>query len=220
MLKRSFDVVISLVFLVILSPLCVVIAALIKLDPDGPVLYRATRIGFGGKEVTFFKFRTMVGDADRRGPGVTLLNDSRVTRVGRLLRKFKLDEIPQLVNVVRGEMSLVGPRPEDPRYLVEYPEKDRSRIFSVRPGLTNPAMIHFRHEEVMLAEAGGDQEETYCRVHIPNRLRMDLEYIESQSFWLDLSILARAFISLFTPAGRSSSTRRGAADGGRGGAPK
>lgn len=196
MAKRIFDVIISLCVVIIALPLWLVVAIAIKLDSPGPVLYRAIRIGKDGKPFALFKFRTMVAGASRQGPGITRDGDSRITAVGRLLRKLKIDEMPQLINVLKGEMSIVGPRPEDPRYVHHYTPEQR-RVFAVRPGMASPAFVRYRHEEEILAAAGDQVEDFYLTVLLPNKLRMDLEYIQQQSLWFDLRVLAQAAISLF-----------------------
>ena len=197
MLKRAFDTVVSSLVILIALPLWAMVAIAIRRDSPGPVFYRAVRIGTGGKPFTIYKFRTMIVDASRKGPGITMQGDPRTTRVGRFLRNMKIDEMPQLVNVLKGEMSIVGPRPEAPLYVAYYTPEQR-RVLSVRPGMASPAFPKYRHEEKLLAAAGNDFENTYLTVILPDRLRMDLEYIEQQSFLYDLAVLARAAVSLFT----------------------
>lgn len=202
MLKRAFDVVVSASVVLIALPLWAVVAVAIKLSSPGPVFHRARRIGKDGRPFTLYKFRTMVADADAQGPGITRRDDPRITRVGRFLRRMKIDEMPQLLNVLRGEMSIVGPRPEDPRYVARYTPEQR-RVFSVRPGMASPAFLKYRHEEELLAALGGNLEEAYLQHVLPDKLRMDLDYIACQSFAYDLAILAQAALSLFTrPDGR------------------
>ncbi len=195
-LKRTFDIVVSTFSLIALFPLFLLAALLVKLDSPGPVFYRGPRVGKNGRIFHIYKFRTMVVDAPKRGPGITRGNDPRITRVGRWLRKLKIDEMPQLINVLKGEMSIVGPRPEDPRYVAHYTPEQR-RVLTVRPGMASPAFIKYRHEEDILAAAGDRWEEVYRTQVLPDKLRMDLEYIDTQSFWGDLLILARAALSLF-----------------------
>jgi len=201
MLKRAFDFIVSLLVILIASPFWLSVAIAIKLDSPGPVFHRATRIGKAGRPFTLYKFRTMVADAASRGPGITQQDDPRISRVGRFLRKLKIDEMPQLINVLKGDMSLVGPRPEDPRYVAHYTAEQRG-VLSVRPGMASPAFIKYRHEEEVLAAAGADLEHIYLTQIMPDKLRMDLEYIEQQSFLGDLTILAQAAVSLFTPGDR------------------
>lgn len=199
MLKRAFDLIVSLLVILIALPLWLAVAMAIKLDSPGPVFYRGTRIGKGGNLFTLYKFRTMVADAPRQGPGITQQADPRITSVGRLLRRLKIDEMPQLINVLKGDMSIVGPRPEDPRYVAHYTPEQR-RVLTVRPGMASPAFTKYRHEEELLAAAGDDLEHVYLTQILPDKLRMDLDYIEQQSFLFDLSVLARAALSLFRTA--------------------
>ncbi|MBI2953552.1 MAG: sugar transferase [Chloroflexi bacterium] len=196
MLKRTFDVSVAVFFLIVFSPLFLLIAALIKLDSRGPVFHRASRAGRGGAPFTMYKFRTMVVDAARFGPGLTRKGDPRVTRVGRWLRKFKIDEVPQLINVLKGEMSMVGPRPEDPRYVAYYTPAQR-QVLGVRPGMASPAAVRYRHEEEVLA-VGGDLEDVYLTAVLPNKLWMDVEYIMLRSFWGDILVLLQVAIALFS----------------------
>src|SRR5579864_1941072 len=163
MTKRLFDLLTSLLALSILSPVLLLIAAAIKLDSRGPVLFRQQRVGLHGREFRIHKFRTMVEDAARRGPQLTSGNDPRITRVGAFLRRYKLDELPQLIDVVRGDMSIVGPRPEVPRYVALYPPDVRQIILSVRPGITDAASVTYRDESADLARAA-DAEQFYIDV--------------------------------------------------------
>jgi len=196
MLKRTFDLFVSFLVILIALPLWLAVAVAIKLDSPGSIFHRATRIGQDGKPFTLYKFRTMVADAAQKGPGITHGNDTRITRAGHFLRRLKIDEMPQLINVLQGEMSIVGPRPEDPRYVAHYTPEQR-RVLTVRPGMASPAFIQYRHEEELLAAAGDDLENTYLTVILPDKLRLDLEYIAQQSFLGDLAILAQAAVSLF-----------------------
>lgn len=196
MMKRAFDIIVSFLVILIAIPLWAVAAVAIKLDSTGPVFYRGRRIGKDGKRFVLYKFRTMVADA-HRGAAITLGNDPRITRVGRLLRWLKIDEMPQLINVVKGEMSIVGPRPEDPRYVAHY-TPEQLRVLDVRPGMASPAFIKYRHEEELLTTAGDDHEQAYLSTILPDKLRMDLEYLDQQSFFFDLIVLAKAAISLFS----------------------
>lgn len=197
MIKRIFDFTASLLVILIALPLWLAVAIAIKLTSPGPVFYRGVRVGRDGEPFAIYKFRTMVEDASNRGPGITSGNDSRITRIGRLLRKLKIDEMPQLINVLEGDMSIVGPRPEDPRYVAHYTPEQR-RVLSVRPGMASPAFIKYRHEEEILATAGEDLEHIYLTRVLPDKLQMDLDYIEQQSFLGDLTVLAQAALSLFT----------------------
>lgn len=174
--------------LILLSPVLAGAALAVMLSSPGPVLHRAVRAGRAGNPFMMLKFRTMVISAVV-GPGITTAEDPRVTPVGRVLRRWKVDELPQLVNVLRGEMSLVGPRPEDPRYVALYTPEQR-RVLRVRPGLTSPASLRFSHEESMLT--GEDWETAYLQRILPAKLSEDLEYIDHRSALSDLNILIRS----------------------------
>jgi len=176
-----------------LSPLFAVIAAAIKLDSPGPVMYRATRSGRDGHPFTMFKFRTMQERRDAHGPKITTHADRRVTRVGRLLRPSRLDELPQLWNVLRGDMSLVGPRPEDPHYVELYSVDDRT-VLTVRPGITSLAALLYRDEERLLIGEGWER--VYIEQVMPAKLAIDRSYVERQALWLDLKILAATALGL------------------------
>ncbi|MEW5956397.1 MAG: sugar transferase, partial [Chloroflexota bacterium] len=173
LLIRGFDIIAAGLGLIMLAPLFVIIALAIKLTSPGPVFYLAQRVGRYGRPFKLYKFRSMVVGADRQGPGITVNRDSRITPVGRFLRNFKLDELPQLLNVLWGEMSLVGPRPEDPRYVAWYTREQR-QVLNVRPGLTSPASVYYREEETLL---NGDNWETIYRKQIlPRKLAAELAY--------------------------------------------
>lgn len=181
------DVVGAGVALLVLGVPMAVIAAAVRASSAGPVLYAARRVGRGGREFDMYKFRTMVAGADQRGPLITAAGDPRVTRLGRVLRRAKLDELPALWNVLVGEMSLVGPRPENPRSVGLYSDEQR-RVLSVHPGLTSTATIKYRNEEQLLA--GGDLGERYFGI-MQDKLRLDQLYLDTASPWLDLRILAQ-----------------------------
>ncbi len=193
MLKRLFDITASALGLLILAPLLALIALAIRLDSAGPIFHRAVRVGRNGCEFTLYKFRTMVVNATQIGPGITISGDPRVTRVGRLLRRWKLDELPQLLNVLRGEMSLVGPRPEDPRYVALYTTEQRE-VLRVRPGITSPASVRFRNEEALLS--GEDWERRYIEEIMPAKLALDLEYVRHASLHRDLAVLWETLVAL------------------------
>lgn len=197
MLKRAFDFTAALVGLVLLSPLLAVLALWVKWDSPGPVFYRGQRVGKDGKIFHIFKFRSMVVGAAKKGPAVTREGDPRITRSGRFLRKTKLDELPQLLNVLRGEMSLVGPRPEDPRYVAHYTPEQR-RVLSVRPGITGLASIQYRNEEALLKGTPPEQvDEVYIQRILPEKMRMELEYVQRRNFLLDVWLLVLTFFALF-----------------------
>lgn len=186
MLKRAFDILASATGLFILSPVFLIIALAVKLGSPGPVFYRATRVGRYGVPFKLLKFRSMVADADKAGPGITRSGDRRVTSVGRILRRTKLDELPQLFNVLRGEMSLVGPRPEDPRYVALYTPEQR-QVLNVRPGITSLASVRYRNEEALLT--GGDWEREYVERIMPAKLAIDLEYVHRASVGQDVLVI-------------------------------
>lgn len=186
-LKRAFDVAASLLGLILFAPLLFVIAILVKLDSPGPVLFRQIRVGRNGVPFHIHKFRTMYV-SKKPGLELTAGNDRRITRLGRLLRKYKFDELPQFIDVLRGKMSLVGPRPEVPRYVEAYPESCREKVLSVRPGVTDLASIKFRNESDILANAE-DPERTYVEQVLPLKLELYEKYVEERSFWMDFGIL-------------------------------
>ncbi|MBM4461200.1 MAG: sugar transferase [Chloroflexi bacterium] len=194
MCKCIFDGVIALLGLLVVSPLFLLVAPIIKLDSPGPVFYRAERIGKDGVPFHLYKFRSMVADADRRGPGITAEGDRRVTRVGAFLRRTKLDELPQLINVLKGEMSLVGPRPEDPRYVARYTPEQR-QVLAVRPGITSAASLAYRHEEQLLS--GEDWETIYRTKVLPDKLATDLAYLEQRTLGSDLKLILRTIAAVF-----------------------
>lgn len=191
--KRAFDAIASLLALVVVSPLLLAIAALVKLDSPGPVLFRQQRLGRNARPFWIYKFRTMRTGTPARAPRITVHADPRVTRVGRVLRRFDLDELPTLFNVVRGDMSLVGPRPELPEYLPYYSEEQK-RVFTVRPGLTDLGTLAFRNEAALLN--GEQAEDVYTREILPRKLACNLEYIRKRSMMLDAAILMRTLAAV------------------------
>lgn len=194
MLKRLFDVGVATSGLLLLSPLLLVIAVLVKLSSPGPALYRAVRTGRNGASFQLLKFRTMVLGADRLGPGITSASDQRITPIGRILRRTKIDELPQLFNVLRGDMSLVGPRPEDPRYVALYTPEQR-QVLSVRPGITSLASVAYRNESALLS--GPDWENVYVEQVMPAKLALDLDYARNPTLRKDISILLQTVRALF-----------------------
>ena len=187
MLKRTFDLILALCALVLLGPLLLLVAVLIKLDDGGPVLYRGVRIGRAGVPFRICKFRTMVMNADRLGGPSTPDDDPRITKPGLWLRRSKLDELPQLLNVMSGKMSFVGPRPEVAREVALYSDEERA-LLRVRPGITDWASIRFRDEGAILRGAT-DPHETYRRVIRPEKMRLALEYVRTASLATDVQIL-------------------------------
>lgn len=193
-MKRLFDVTISLLGLILLSPLLLLIAALIKLTSPGPVLYRQERMGRGFRPFKICKFRTMVVNADRLGGLLTAGRDPRITPIGQLLRHTKLDELPQLWNVLVGDMSLVGPRPEVPKYVHMFRD-DYHELLQVRPGITDLASLKYRHESELLAQAD-DPEAAYVTQILPDKIRLGKEYLRRQSLLFDVSLIARTLLRL------------------------
>ncbi len=190
MAKRVFDVVLASLGIVLLSPLLLLIALAIKLDSHGAVFYRQQRVGLHGAPFHIHKFRTMTNDPHAGGLQITVGADARITRVGAVLRRHKLDELPQLLDVLAGTMSLVGPRPEVPRYVALYPPELRAKVLSVRPGITDAASLAFRDESTLLARAA-DPEREYVQVVMPQKLALAASYADSASLGLDLKILWR-----------------------------
>lgn len=193
-MKRLFDLTCATIGLLVCAPVFALIALAVKLDSPGPVFFRQVRVGRNGRPFRIHKFRSM-HIADKGQREITVNNDPRVTRSGKLLRKWKLDELPQLIDVLRGAMSLVGPRPEVPRYVELYPSDIRSLILSVRPGITDLASIQFRDENTLLDQAG-DPEAVYIHQILPEKLRLQAEYVRERSFFYDLRILWQTVIKV------------------------
>ena len=190
-MKRLFDVVASGLGLIVLSPLFLILAIWIKLDSRGPVFYRQVRVGYKNKDFRIFKFRSMRVGADK-GSLVTIGgHDPRVTRSGYFIRKFKFDELPQLINVFLGDMSLVGPRPEV-RHYVDYWTPEQMHVLDVRPGITDPASIKFRNENELMEKAE-DPEKYYIEVIMQEKIKLYLEYVEKHSFFYDLGLIFKTF---------------------------
>ena len=196
MCKRGFDLLLAAAGLLLLSPLVLVVALCIRLDSPGPVFFRQERVGRGGRLFRIHKFRTMVADAPARGPGLTIGADPRVTRVGRWLRRTKIDELAQLLDVLAGQMSLVGPRPELPRYVALYPPLLRDQLLGVRPGITDPASLKYADEASLLA-AAADPEREYTQVLLPAKLQASADYLRSATLASDMAVLARTAALLF-----------------------
>jgi len=188
-LKRALDLTFATAGLLLLSPVFLVLAMAIKLETPGPVFYRGVRVGRGGRPFRIFKFRSMVADADQHGPSSTNAGDPRVTRCGSVVRRFKLDELAQLINVVTGDMSLVGPRPEVQKFVDLYTEEEKA-ILSLRPGITDRASIRFHNEpEIITASGIEDADEAYAKLIRPEKIRLQLEYVRKSGLRTDLSIL-------------------------------
>ncbi|MCV2354538.1 sugar transferase [Paucibacter sp. B2R-40] len=188
MAKRLFDILLSALGLMLLAPLLLTLALWVKLDSPGPVLFRQERVGRHGRLFSIHKIRTMRPDAPSLGPQITIGADPRVTAAGQILRRYKLDELPQLWDVLRGAMSLVGPRPEVPRYVALYPADMAELVLSVRPGITDLASIEYRDESRLLAEAA-DPERCYTEQVMPAKLALAARYVQTRSFGGDLVLL-------------------------------
>ncbi len=202
--KRTFDIIVSTSVLLIFSPLFLLGCILAKVQSSGPVFYKAKRIGLGGRMFVLFKFRTMIENADKIGIGLTTHKDSRVTSIGRFLRYTKLDELPNFINVIKGDMSLIGPRPESPDYVKYYTETQK-QVLLVKPGITGPSQIANRNEEEKLASQP-DPETYYITELMPKKLAIDLQYVASQSFISDIKWLLKTLWVLVFPSKRNIQT--------------
>ena len=197
--KRALDLLSATSGLILLSPMLALMACCIKLTSRGPVFYRQVRLGKGGRQFQILKFRSMFEDASIKGSRITVAGDARVTPVGRFLRRHKIDEIPQLWNVVRGDMSLVGPRPELPDYVAEYTPEQRV-VLSVQPGITDPASLAYRHEEEILAEHE-DPDQYYRTRILPDKLARNIAYLQKITLRSDLRIIASTISTSFLSSG-------------------
>lgn len=202
MLKRSFDMAFSLIGVIAVSPLFTLISIWIKLDSPGPVFYRGARVGLHGKPFRIYKFRSMVINADRIGGPSTAGDDPRITRSGKFIRKYKLDELPQLINVLKGEMSLVGPRPEVQMYVDMFTEEEKA-ILGMRPGITDWASLWNPDEGAILA-GSPDPEKTYMEKLRPEKIRLQLLYARKQSFWVDIKILVATLLTVLGKRSRET----------------
>lgn len=202
MCKRAFDLFFAIGGLLFLSPVFALLALAVKLSDGGPVFYRQQRVGQNGRLFAILKFRSMVLNADKLGLGVTRDGDPRITRIGRFLRKTKLDELPQLWNVLRGDMSFVGPRPEVPRYVAQYTAEQRT-VLALKPGITDLASLAFRNEEDLLRSAE-DTEKFYLEYCIPRKIELNLAYARHANVWNDLIIILKTVF----PWGRSQDENR------------
>ena len=195
-MKRLFDIIMSGAGLLVLAPLFIIIALWIKLDSPGPIFYRQVRVGRNNKDFRIFKFRSMRIGSDK-GSLVTIGGrDPRVTRSGYFIRKFKIDELPQLINVFLGDMSLVGPRPEV-RHYVDFWTEEQMHVLDVRPGITDPASIKFRNENELLAKAE-DPEHYYINVIMQEKIRLYLEYVQKHNFWYDIKLIFQTFWTILS----------------------
>lgn len=193
--KRIFDLVFTIPGIFVLLPVFFTISIWIKLDSLGPVFFRQVRVGQHGKKFKIFKFRTMIVDAESYGAQITIGQDQRITRSGEFLRKYKLDELPQLINVLTGDMSLVGPRPEVPRYVAEYPAAVRETVLSVPPGITDYASIEYKNENEVLGRAC-DPEKAYIEEVLPIKLKYYIQYVKTRNLWIDFLLIIRTFVAV------------------------
>lgn len=194
MLKRIFDIIFSLIGIILSFLFLLIFSILIKLESPGPAFYKGERAGKDGKNFKMLKFRSMVLNADKIGGPSTSGDDPRLLKIGKFLRKYQLDELPQFINILRGDMSFVGPRPEVPSEVERYNKEDRETILSVRPGLTDLATLENIHEEETL-EGAKDPHEAYRRLIQPKKIKLAKEYINSRSFWLDIKIILKTLKS-------------------------
>jgi lipopolysaccharide/colanic/teichoic acid biosynthesis glycosyltransferase len=195
--KRLFDLFFTIPGIIILSPVMILIMLLIKISNPGPVFFRQDRVGKDGKIFRVYKYRTMVVNAEKMGEQITTDKDPRVTGVGHVLRQYKLDELPQLINVLKGEMSLVGPRPEVSEYIDTYTEEERAIVLSVPPGITDYASIEFRDESEMLANSDNVRE-VYINKILPIKKRYYIQYVKERSVWLDFILILKTFKSIIS----------------------
>lgn len=193
-IKRIFDIAASTVGLIILLPILIIVSICIKLDTKGPVFFKQKRVGKNKKVFEIYKFRTMITDAEKIGKQITIGNDCRITKVGKFIRKCKLDEFPQLINVLKGEMSLVGPRPEVPRYVELYDEY-QEQILLVKPGITDYASIEFRNENDILAESM-NPEETYIEEIMSSKIELNMKYIKNISLLEDIKLILSTILAI------------------------
>src|SRR3990170_1646150 len=191
MLKRLFDIVFSLLGLMLTTPILLILAILIKREDGGPVFYRGVRVGLHGNPFRIFKFRTMVVNAEKIGGSSTADDDPRITKIGKFIRKYKLDELPQLINVLKGEMSFVGPRPQV-QWAVELYNEEEKILLSVRPGITDYASLKFKNEAEIL-KGSSNPDKDYLEKIAPEKTRLGLEYVRNSSLWLDVKLI---FITL------------------------
>jgi len=194
MIKRLFDIIFSLLGLIISSPSLLIFSILIKKESPGPAFYRGQRVGKGGEVFKIFKFRTMVLNADKIGGPSTSADDPRLLKIGKFLKRYQLDELPQFINILRGEMSFVGPRPEVPQEVATYDEETKKIILSVKPGLTDLATLENVHEGEILRGAK-DPHKAYRRLIQPKKLKLAREYVKTRSFWLDIKIILKTIKS-------------------------
>jgi lipopolysaccharide/colanic/teichoic acid biosynthesis glycosyltransferase len=199
-MKRTFDVVVAAVLLLLTLPLMLIIACAIRVSSPGPTVFRAVRVGRGGHEFMMYKFRSMRLHV-KAASDLTVHRDPRITGIGRFLRATKLDELPQVINVLRGDMSIIGPRPESPRYVALYTPEQR-QVLNVRPGITGPAQLAFPHYEKVLK--GDDPEQFFIKYVLPVKVAINIQYVKHQSFWGDMRILLRTCLAIVHRTHRES----------------
>lgn len=195
MIKRMFDLFFALSGLIVLAPFLIVIAIWIKLDSNGPVFFKQKRVGRFEKEIDVYKFRSMVVDAESKGLKITIGRDPRITNSGHFIRKYKIDEFAQLINVANGTMSLVGPRPEVQEYINEYPQSIKDKVLSVKPGITDYASIEFKDENSLL-EGAEDPHQTYINDILPIKQKYYSQYVDEQSLCLDIRLIFLTIIAI------------------------
>lgn len=191
-IKRIFDFFSALIGIIILSPILIIVSIAIKVDSSGNIMFLQKRVGKDGKEFNIYKFRTMVTNAEKLGKQITVGKDNRITKVGAFLRKYKIDELPQLFNVLKGDMSLVGPRPEVPKYVALYSDEQK-KVLSVRPGITDLASLKYSDENDILGKVD-NPEEYYINVIMKDKLSLNLEYIEKSNLFFDISLIVKTIL--------------------------
>jgi lipopolysaccharide/colanic/teichoic acid biosynthesis glycosyltransferase len=202
--KRFFDIVVACIAIVLFLPVMLLVSAVIKATSRGPVIFQQTRVGQNLRPFLIFKFRTMVADAKQKSLLITPATDSRITACGRIFRKLKFDELPQLFNVLKGDMSIVGPRPEVPKYVFEY-QNDFEQILAVRPGITDLASVRFRNESEILS-ASDNPEQVYRNKILPEKIKLAKQYQEEHNMLLDIRIIWKTLIAILFPNSIETST--------------
>lgn len=192
--KRIFDIIVSIIGLVVLAPFFLIIGIIIKLDSTGPIFFKQVRVCKAGEKFEIYKFRTMVEDAEKKGMQITVGEDNRITNLGKFIRNYKIDELPQLINVLKGDMSFVGPRPEVPKYVELYNDEQKN-ILKVRPGITDIASIEYRDENKLLSKSDNPQK-TYIEEIMPRKIELNLLYIRNFSVWYDIKLICKTIIKV------------------------
>lgn len=195
-LKRFFDIIFSAILIILLIPIMIILSILITIDSNGGIIYKQKRVTQYGKIFYIYKFRTMVPNADKIGAGVTSANDSRITKIGKFLRKYRLDELPQIFNILKGELSFVGTRPEVPQYVEKYTDEMFATLL-LPAGVTSLATIKFKDEDQMLNESDDDVESTYVNKILPLKMKINLEYIKKFNIFYDMKIIFMTIVKVF-----------------------